>query len=304
LPPDNRLGPPVWKSLLDRAFGEDRYFGKLKSEGWKGHYFRRAKFPRRWSIASRLRVREADWREAWPALLKKIQADELEVLKRGPSGDVLGGEVVLSGRSIPIVVKRPKRRFWHRYLTEIPRGTRPRRAWKKAWKLVARNVPTAWPMLLMERRKFGYVVDALFIFERIPGQTLSSPEWARYGVEKYHQLLRRTGRVLRKLEQAGLNLYDAKAENWMIRSDDMLGPTPMVIDVDGIRRIRQRGGLRRLLRSLRENSRVPFNANDALALALGYAPFANRQQLEELCGLGQPKASAGYIHGASGEARG
>ena len=46
---------------------------------------------------------------------------------------------------------------------EIGRGTRPRRAWTKAWKLVIRNVPTAWPMLLMEKRSLGYATDALIV---------------------------------------------------------------------------------------------------------------------------------------------
>jgi hypothetical protein len=215
-------------------------------------------------------ISEQDWQTAWPLLLKQIESDQLEVIKRSSSGDVLAGEVILAGRPIPIVVKRPKRKFWYRYFNEIGRGSRPRRAWKKAWQLVIRNIPTAWPMLMMEKRTLGYVTDAMVIFERIEGQTLSSPKIRAHAPDSYHTLLFRVGRLLRRLEDAGLFLYDSKAENWIIHEDPKLGLMPIIIDVDGVRSISQGGGIDRLQRSLRQ---LPsFTQSDAQIIFAGYSP--------------------------------
>jgi hypothetical protein len=217
-------------------------------------------------------ISEQDWQTAWPLLLKQIESDQLEVIKRSRSGDVLSGEVVLAGRPVPVIIKRPKRKFWYRYINEIGRGSRPRRAWKKAWQLVIRNIPTAWPMLMMEKRKLGYVTDAMVIFERIEGPTLSSPKVASHGLDAYHTLLFRVGRLLRRLEDAGLYLYDSKAENWIIKEDPQLGLVPIIIDVDGVRSIPQGGGIHRLQRSLRQ---LPtFTPADEQTVLAGYSPGA------------------------------
>jgi len=285
-PPANSRAPALWRSFTRRAFEEDRYFGRLALGAWQGHFFKHAKFPQRWSLASHMDITHKDWQAAFPALLQQIESDQFEILKRTPSGDVLAGEIILGGRPVPVVVKRPLRKHWYRYLNEILRGSRARRAWKTAWKLVARSIPTAWPLMLMEKRRFGYATDSLIVFERIPGQPLSWPFWSQSGPDQYHNLLHRVGRLLRKLESTRLFLYDAKAENWMIRDDPALGPTPMLIDVDGIRRIKIAiGGFNRLLRSLRQNPAVPFTRDDALALAQGYCPFGSTAQLEKLCNL-------------------
>jgi len=286
LPPANARAPVTWRKLMARSFKKDRYFGHLKSEEWRGHFFRHAKFPHRWSPASRMDITEKDWHAAWPLLLQQIASDQFQVLKRSPSGDVLAGEIVLGGRPVPVVVKKPIRKYWYRYINEIGRGSRSRRAWTKAWKLVVRHIPTAWPLLLMEKRRLGYVTDSLVVFERIAGQPLSSPDWSAKGPEQYHNLLHRAGRLLRQLEDTGLFLYDAKADNWIVRDDPKLGPMPMLIDMDGIRRFKVSiGGFNRLLRSLRENPAVPFTTDDALALARGYEPSATTRQLYRLCGL-------------------
>jgi tRNA A-37 threonylcarbamoyl transferase component Bud32 len=286
LPRTNTLGPSLWRRLVARVFRKDRYYGQLHQGDWQGHFFKYAKFPQRWSAVSRMEITEKDWQEAWPVLLQQLESDQFEVLKRTASGDVLAGEIILGGRPVPVVIKRPHRRYWYRYLNEIGRGSRSRRAWIKAWRLVVRNIPTAWPMLMMEERHYGYATDSLVVFERIPGQPLSSPIWAARGPQEYRRLLERVGQLLRRLERTGLFLYDAKSSNWMIREDPALGLMPMLIDVDGIRRIKVSiGGFNRLLRSLREHPTIPFTREDALALGHGYAPCASARQLEKLCRL-------------------
>jgi hypothetical protein len=280
LPPRNRLQPRFLRNLARRAFRDDDYFGHFHAGPWRGHFFKRTKFPRRWAPASQLCVTEQDWRHAWPDLLRKIHADQLEILKRGPSGDVLAADITLAGQSVPIVVKRPKRKFWYRYINELGRGSRPRRAWKKAWQLVVREVPTDWPLLFMEKRVLGYPADGLLVFERIAGRVLATIDPAAENPARYNQLLHRCGAILRHLEETGLFLYDAKAENWIIRDDPALGFCPMLVDVESVRSIRQNGGLRRLLRSFR--TFPAFTVEHALTLARGYEPFATATRLHQL----------------------
>ena len=132
----------------------------FNSAAWRGHFFKQYKYPRRWAAASDLHVSEEDWRKAWPQLWRQIQADELTVIKRSAAATCwrasdAGGRTrrrsSSSGHSSGIGIV---------YLNEIGRGSRAWRAWHKAWTLVARDIPTAWPLMVMQKRIFGYITDS------------------------------------------------------------------------------------------------------------------------------------------------
>jgi hypothetical protein len=205
--------------------------------------------------------------------MARLEADELEILKRSPSGDVLAAEVMLGGRNIPVIIKRSRRRKLRRYLTEIGRGGRAHRAWKKAWALVARDIPTAWPLLMMEKRRWGYVIDSLVVHERVAGTMLVHLDLAQLSEHDRKAVFHRLGRTLRLLERQGLSQYDSKMTNWMIVDDPKRGPVPIVIDVDGIRRwTPPLWPIDRLLRSLREHPQ--YTPEDSRWVCIGYAPYA------------------------------
>jgi hypothetical protein len=226
-----------------------------------------------------LEVTASDWQREWPLILQKVESDQVEVIKRSRSGEVFSTEIVLSGRPVQVVIKRPRRRYWYRYLNEIGRGSRPRRAWRKAWNLIVRGLPTAWPLLMMERRTLGYVTDAIYICERVPGATLAHADLASLTSERRDLLFQRTGKILRDIEHFGFSHFDAKASNWIVFDDDRRGPTPVLIDVDGIRRRRWIAlGIRRLLKSMHENAQ--YAPQDSLALCRGYAPYARMEALQ------------------------
>lgn len=273
MPLTNPVSRRIWRKFLERAQGGNRYFGKLRSEGWNGIYFRQFKYPHRWSAASRLEITEKDWLREWPSLLRQIEADGLEVIKRSPSGDVLSADIVLAGKPMSVIIKRPRRRYWYRYLNEIGRGARARRAWNKAWNLIVRNIPTAWPLLLMEKRRMGYVTDTVIICERIPGKDMGATNLDAFSPERRDMLFRRTGKILRKIEKFGFSHFDAKASNWIVYDDEKTGPQPILVDVDGIRRRQWIAlGIQRLLRSMKEHKQ--YTPPDSLALCQGYAPHA------------------------------
>jgi tRNA A-37 threonylcarbamoyl transferase component Bud32 len=273
MPRRNPIAKRQWRKFLERAAGDNQYFGQLAAGEWSGIFFKHFKFPRRWASVSAMTFTDEDWEKAWPDLLARIESDSLEVLKRSKSGDVLAGEMVVGGRPISVVVKRPRRRYWYRYINEIGRGGRARRAWYKAWNLIARDLPTAWPLMVMEKRIMGYVTDSVFVCQRVPGPTLASANLDEMSGEKRERLFRRTGRILRRIEQYDFSHFDAKASNWIVEEDPLLGPTPVLIDVDGVRRRKWTAlGIRRLLRAMREHPQ--YAPTDSLALCRGYAPYS------------------------------
>jgi len=150
---------------------------------------------------------------------------------------------------------------------------RARREWRKSWEAIVRNLPTAWPLIYMERRVLGYALDAIIVYEEVAGQTLWKVDLDAMSREQRDLLFRRIGRLLRRIESFNFGHYDAKASNWIVRLDEQTGPHPMLIDIDGIRFYPwQQFGIRRLIRSLKE--RPMFNEADSLALRQGYAPYS------------------------------
>ncbi len=271
MPKVNALSRTLWDRFLGSVTRKGRYFGRLVDDvGWGGVYYKQTKYPFRWSIASQLDVSPDDWDREWPVLLGKIEREELPFIKRSRSGDVMTATVTLGGRSLDVIVKHPRRKKWYRWVNEVGRGTRAWRAWRKAWQLVVRDLPTAWPLLVMTRRVGGYAVDAVYVSEKVPGDTLAHADLSKLDRDT---LFRRTGHTLREIERHGFSHFDAKASNFIVRVDEKLGPVPVLIDVDGIRRRNWVAlGIQRLLRSMHENPH--YTPADSLALCRGYAPNA------------------------------
>lgn len=273
LPAGNPVSRRRWRKLVERSTEVNDYFARFEKDGWRCHAFLASSAPRRWSPVSGWTVTQEQWREAVGRISELVAADQMTVLKRSASGDVLSGTILLGGRPLDVVVKRPKRRYWYRYLNEIGRGSRSRRAWRKAWELVARGIPTAWPLLLAERRVGGYVVDQMIVFEHIAGPTLAQVDLDGLSAVERANLFRRAGRSLRKIEESRYTHFDAKSSNWIVRMDEKTGPVPLLVDVDGVRFYPwDTEGVRRLLRSMKEHEQ--YTPADSRELCLGYAPFA------------------------------
>ena len=279
LPASNPVSKRRWRKLVERATESNDYFASFSHGGWKCHGFLRSQAPRRWSAVSQWTITEEQWRAAIEQVWQLVAADQLTILKRSASGDVLSGTITLGGRPLDVIVKRARRRYWYRYINEVGRGSRSRRAWKKAWSLVARGIPTAWPLLLAERRVCGYVVDQFLLFEKIEGPTLATVDLDALTAEQRTDLFRRAGRSLAAIEESRFTHFDAKGSNWIVQADKNLGPVPLLVDVDGVRFYPwDTEGVRRLLRSMKEHPQ--YTPEDSRQLCLGYAPFA-RLRAEE-----------------------
>lgn len=272
MPTRNTLGRRVYRKLMSKIYGENRWFESITSGEWRGVCFKQFPSPRRWSHASQQTFDRQGWEQACSELLAKIESGHLKVLKSGSSGDVLDGQITVGGRPLDVIAKRPRRRYWYRYLNEIGRGSRARRAWWKSWRLIYRGIPCAWPLLLLERRSLGYVTDALIVFEKIRGPSLATIRLDELTGQQRSTLFHRVGAILRRMEAVRLYHWDAKSTNWMVQLNDPTGPLPLLVDVDGVRNNWGTGeGLRRLRESLKLHQQ--YTADDEAALLRGYRPF-------------------------------
>ena len=125
----------------------------------------------------------------------------------------------------------------------------------------------------MQKRVLGYVVDSVIVFERVEGKNLADADLNELDGEERERFFQRAGRLLRKLDNHGLYHWDAKATNFMVTKDPLGQATPLLVDVDGIRKIQwTRWSIDRLLRSMREHRQ--YTPSDSFWLCKGYAPFA------------------------------
>lgn len=282
-PRRNAMSPKIWARLIRDSLGENEDFGKLLIGDWFGHFPRSARFARPWSIASRMEVTAKDWEAAWPMLLAQLESGQLETIKRDPSGEVLAGEVVLGGKPISVIVKRPRQKIAWRAILDCFRPSRGTRMWTRTWMAIARDLPSEWPMLLMQRRTLGHPVDSVLVFERVPGPRLDRIDLESLSATQREALFYRAGRILRLLEQSGLVHYDPKSTNWIVYDDESKGPSPIMLDCYGIRNLNfflMGWGTRRLLRAMRNHKQ--YTPADSLAICRGFSPRADLFEQEPM----------------------
>ena len=136
-------------------------------------------------------------------------------------------------------------------------------------------------MLLMEKKRLGYVIDSVLVFGRVEGPTLATADLDAMEPRTRDLLFRRIGRILRRIETLGFTHMDAKSTNWIVYSDgSAAGPVPVLVDLDGVRHYRwATAGILRLLRAMKQHPQ--YTPADSLALCQGYAPAAAHPQEPE-----------------------
>ncbi len=277
MPLRNPVSHRLWQRFIRTIFSENDNFGLLSIDGWSGVFTRRPPWPVSWARASEQCFTAPDWLRAWPELLRRVEANQLEVIKRADNGDVLAGDIVVGGRSFSVVVKRPRRKYARQVLGSFLFGSRAKRTWAKTWKMLVRAVPCEWPMLLMERRVLGYAVESLIVFERVPGATLAAVDLDQLDLRNRENLFRRAGRTLRKIEDLGFTHTDAKSTNWIVFNEPRKGATPILIDVDGVRHYRwSMMGIERLLRAMKQHPQ--YTPENSFHLCQGFAPRAKLER--------------------------
>ena len=228
----------------DRRLGRGgRYYARTRlGGGWSARVQVRCKHAVSESPASRLVLEREWWRRQLRSPLAWF-AEDAPACKASHSAAVT--RAVLStgdGAALPVIIKRPLGRSVWRRVRLLVAPSRSARGWKMGHALLHRDLPTARPLALLERRLGPLVLDSLLLTEAIPGaqdlethlrsapQRLSPADWRRH---KRRLAAALAGQV-RRLHERGFIHRDCKAGNLLV----LPGPGPRLawIDMDGLRR--------------------------------------------------------------------
>lgn len=259
-PKTNPVSRREWKKSLTRIWKENLYFGRFGKGEWKGNFVRRFKYPKAWSAMSHREWSTEDWEDGWDGLLRQIIGGQM----MAEGKQILSGKMALGGHEVGVLVQR------------LPFGAR---AWRNAWELIYRDIPTLWPIAVVRRKVMWITVESLLVVERPTGRWLSRMDLDELTAEERGRLFGRLGRTLRRLDQSGLYHKSASADRWWVLEGSAGGPVAVLADVMGVRRNNGWGwSMPALLRSLKQNEQ--YSPADSLELCRGYAPFARIRQEE------------------------
>ncbi len=175
------------------------------------------------------------------------------VLKYSKHGEVFRARVESAGGSVEIVGKRNLAAGWRRQLRAMVRSSRARRNFDQALQLLAVGIPTARPLLLLERRRshreswiVTEFVQSLVDLDQLV--LVELPKLDRHSV--YGAKVRVVDAVVELLvglHKAGLGHRDFKASNVMISDNQSTDreAKAWMLDLDGLHAIRSGAGSRR-----------------------------------------------------------
>jgi tRNA A-37 threonylcarbamoyl transferase component Bud32 len=199
----------LWNTRFRRCLGNNRYYQRLRRGELTGHAVR--------DLAPDLLQRlagdpDAPFRQAGVSLLKDSASSTVAVLHEG-------------GRRF--LYKRFRVRSWGDPWLALLRQTPALRSWILGHALLERGLPTARPLLLLQRQRYSLLTESYLLTEMIePATNLHYYLW---GLDKLpadqrqrqrRRLIDRLARLLRALHCRGLAHRDLKANNILVRDQE------------------------------------------------------------------------------------
>lgn len=272
-----------------RIFKRNRYFAPLQlGNGWRGHVVLASKRETAGSQAAKLVFTESDWRAALAEPDKLFSGEGVEVLKDSASSLVVRRRLRVGEHELDVYIKRSRRKHFRRGLADCIRPSRAIKAFKHGHQLLTRRIATALPLAALERRRGPFLLDNILITEAVEGRdlhaflntwlspskqadtALSLPEQRQLAQAVLWQL----GRLLRRLHDNLFAHRDLKASNLLIRWSPPQRPDVVLIDLDGLRRVRLLTTRRRFQGLMRLNVSLlkcpVVNHAGRLRMLLGY----------------------------------
>lgn len=198
-----------WAARDDRYLGTNRQFRRVKGRGVRGHAVR--------DLSDEL-VRT--WLADPDAVFRSPGA---VVLKDSPSSTVVLAGGVLWKR---FNVKRPTDAVKNRF-----RRSEALRSWVFGHGLLDRHLPTARPLFVAHRHRFGLPHTGYVAFEVVP-EAVELPDWVgSAGFDELRRLAGPLGRLVRTLHDRGVSHRDLKAPNVLLSGPDR---RPVLIDLVGL----------------------------------------------------------------------
>lgn len=234
----------LWSQRDRRADRNGGYFCRLRlSGGWRGMAALRCKHEREESRASQLEFTRDWWCKQLKGPTRWFDDDKSQAAKNSHSAAVRRADFRCGDGTISVIIKRPLSRNWRRLLASLVTPSRSLRGWRTGNALLHRDLATASPLAVLERRRWGFTVDSMLITEALPdaldlenfikqsAAQLSAGAWTRIK----RDLIPKLATHLRRLHERGFAHRDCKASNILIlRSPEM---RPLWIDMDGIQHV-------------------------------------------------------------------
>lgn len=189
-------------------------------------------------------------------------ADKRDILKISSTTLVCRASLpVKPSDSVTVVCKRRVSRHWYKRLSAMVRISRPQRTWNRAVAMLEARLPTAKPLAVLERRRFGLLMESLLVTEYLRNAVdLEGLLTVRMRgldalqlVRLKHELADGLAAFVWDVQKAGFIHRDLKALNVIVLWDKTSTERPRisVVDLDGMHRSlgpNHRAHLRMLMR--------------------------------------------------------
>ncbi|MBY0586057.1 hypothetical protein K2X85_02710 [bacterium] len=143
-----------------------------------------------------------------------------------------------------VIVKRYVYHPLREWIASMLRDNPATRAWRNGWSLRIREIATPEPLLLLHRRRWGFLVESFLITQRVEqGQPIDqylSHRCQELSINDRSRFVRsfidEVGQTLRRMHERGVTHPDLKATNLLVsthRAEDSR-PRLTFIDLDGV----------------------------------------------------------------------
>jgi len=241
-----RHAASLWAKRDRRVLRSGKYFDRLRlADGWRGHAALHCKRPVPGSRASQLAFSLDQWQQWLEDPSRFFAPDRPElILKDSHSGMVCRAELNVDGEPLRVICKRGRSRTLFKRLWYLVRPSRPVQTFRSGHALLHRELPTAYPLVALERRVAGLVVDGLIITEEIPDtedlDCLLRIRLPRESADRQRrvkaQLIDELVSLYVRMHDRGCMHRDMKAPNllvqWAAQRDDP--PRVTLVDLDGL----------------------------------------------------------------------
>jgi tRNA A-37 threonylcarbamoyl transferase component Bud32 len=155
-----------------------------------------------------------------------------KLLKDSPSSTVAAFKL----KGVPLIAKRFRVKSWKVLLKNAFRPTPAVRSWVLGRNLLDRGLPTARPLLMVERFRYGVPREGYVVFEHLP-DALGLDDAVRANPDRrtLTAWAGEVGRLLRRMHDREVGHRDLKAANLlMVGVSDPATARPLLIDLVGV----------------------------------------------------------------------